>query len=127
MIGEAVIQAILAAARPEAAKAFYTEVLGLKLLGEDQFALLFAGKIGFLRIAKAPAVAPATQAQVAFDIPDIEAAVAALAAKGVAMERYPFLTPPQDAKGVWTAPDGARVAWFRDPDLNLLSLLQRPA
>lgn len=127
MIGEAVIQVILGTARPEAAKAFYTETLGLKLLSEDQFALMFAGKIGFLRLAKLPAVAPSAQSVLALDIPDIESAIDALTARGVAMERYPFLTPPQDAKGVWAAPDGTRVAWFRDPDMNLLSVLQRPA
>jgi hypothetical protein len=45
-----------------------------------------------------------------------------LGAKGVVFARYPFLV--QDSKGVWTAPDGTKVAWFHDPDLNLLSVVQ---
>lgn len=126
MIGDAVIQAILGTARPDAAKAFYTETLGLKLVSEDQFALIFAGKIGFVRLAKLPAVTPYAQPLLGLDIPDMDAAVNALTAKGVTTERYPFLLPPQDARGVWTGPDGTKVCWFRDPDLNLLSLIERP-
>lgn len=124
MIGDAVIQAILGTARAEAAKAFYTDTLGLRLLSEDQYGMIFAAKIGFVRLAKLPAVAPSPQAVLALDIADIEAGVAALTAKGVTLERYAFLQ--QDAKGIWTSPEGAKVCWFRDPDLNLLSLLQRP-
>ncbi len=122
MLSTAVIQAMVGVSRPEAAKTFYTETLGLKLIMEDQFTMLFAGQIGFLRAAKTPAVIPAATAVAAFGVPDVAAAVEALAAKGVKMERFGFLQ--QDAAGVWTAPDGARVAWLRDPDFNLLSIVQ---
>ena len=122
MLGTSVIQALVATARPEAAKAFYGDTLGLKLVAEDAYALLFAGKIGFLRVVKAPGVMPGNQAAVAFSVEDAEVLAAALAAKGVRLERFVFLQ--QDANGLWTAPDGSKVGWFRDPDLNLLSFQQ---
>jgi catechol 2,3-dioxygenase-like lactoylglutathione lyase family enzyme len=122
MLGASVIQAMLATARPDAAKAFYTDTLGLKLVSEDAYALLFAGKIGFLRIVKLPAVMPGSAAVLAFAVANAADAVKDLSAKGVRFERIAFLQ--QDEQGIWTAPNGARVAWFRDPDLNLLSLTQ---
>lgn len=122
MLGDVVIQAMATTARPDAAKTFYGETLGLKLILEDQFAMQFVGAIGFLRIAKVPAVMPATQAVVAFAVADVDANVKALAAKGVRFERFAFLQ--QDEHGVFAGPDGSRTAWFRDPDLNLLSITQ---
>ena len=59
---------------------------------------------------------------VGFEVPDIEAAVRGLGAAGVEMLRYPHFQ--QDALGVWTAPSGARVCWFADPDGNVISLSQ---
>ena len=56
--------------------------------------------------------------------PLTEADLDDLARRGVAFERYDGLQ--QDAAGVWTAPGGARIAWFRDPDGNVLSLTQPP-
>jgi catechol 2,3-dioxygenase-like lactoylglutathione lyase family enzyme len=67
-------------------------------------------------------VVPAPYAVVAFTVGNIEAVVDALAAKGVVFQRYAFFT--QDERGIWTAPEGTRVAWFHDPDLNLLSVVQ---
>jgi catechol 2,3-dioxygenase-like lactoylglutathione lyase family enzyme len=124
MLGDSIIQAMAATARPDAAKAFYQDTLGLKLIAEDQFRLAFAGKIGFLHIAKVPAVMPSAFTVAGFIVEDIEAAVAKLAEKGVGLQRFPFIQ--HDEKGVWTSPDGAKVAWFRDPDMNLLSLTQTP-
>lgn len=60
----------------------------------------------------------------AWESADIGADVAALAARGVAFIRYPFFADSKDAQGIWTAPNGDRVAWFRDPDGNTLSLAQ---
>lgn len=122
MLGDSVIQAMVGTARPDAAKAFYTDVLGLKLIAEDQFALVFVGKIGFLRIAKAPAVAPSAMACLTFVVDNVTGVADALASKGVRFERFAFLQ--QDQRGLWSAPDGSTVGWFRDPDLNLLSIMQ---
>lgn len=122
MLANATLQPMLATARPDAARAFYRETLGLTLKSEDMFALIFAVGAGEVRIAKAPTVTPSLYAVMGFIVEDIASIVTGLAAKSVMFERYSFLA--QDAAGVWDAPGGARVAWFRDPDGNLLSLTQ---
>lgn len=124
MFAHAHLQALIGAARPDDARHFYRDVLGLTLHAEDQFSLTFRFGDAELRIAKVPSVAPSPYAVAGFLVPDASAAAAALTAKGVRLERFPFLI--HDADGVWTGPDGTKVAWFRDPDLNLLSLTQRP-
>ncbi|HYD88189.1 MAG TPA: VOC family protein [Vitreimonas sp.] len=122
MLGSSTITALVGTAKPEAAKAFYGETLGLKFVAEDQFAAIFEGKNLKIRVSKTPVVVPAPYAILSFDVANMEEAVDALAAKGVTFARFGFL--PQDAKGIWSAPDGTKVAWFHDPDLNLLSLVQ---
>lgn len=124
MLGSSTLTVLIGTVQPEAAKRFYGETLGLRFVGEDAFAAVFASKNADIRVSKTPAVVPAPYAVIAFDVADIAAAVDALVAKGVTFARFGFL--PQDARGVWTAPDGAtKVAWFHDPDLNLLSIVQR--
>lgn len=125
MLSQARLQPIVATMRPDAARDFYTGKLGLKLLSEDTFALIFAVGEGTLRVAKAPAVTPSAYATAAFIVADIAAEADALVNGGVAMERYSFLQ--HDERGLWTGPDGTKVAWFRDPDGNLLSLVQHGA
>jgi catechol 2,3-dioxygenase-like lactoylglutathione lyase family enzyme len=122
MLAAAKLQPMLATARAPAARAFYSDTLGLTLVSEDVFALIFAVGADQVRIAKAPLVLPSAYAIMGFIVKDIAADAAALAAKGVTFERYAFLQ--QDSAGIWTAPTGAKVAWFRDPDGNLLSLTQ---
>ena len=124
MLKDAVIQAMVTTTRPEASKKFYQEVLGLRLLSEDQFGIQFAGKIGFLRIAKAPGTIPPAHAVMNFMVDDVVATARALAAHGVKLERYSFLQHDED--GLWTSPEGVKVGWFRDPDLNLIGLTQHP-
>jgi catechol 2,3-dioxygenase-like lactoylglutathione lyase family enzyme len=120
MLKDPMIQAIITTAQPEKSKAFYTDTLGLKLLKDDQFGLIFVGKIGVLRVAKVAAVVPAATAVLGFMVEDVVQTAKDLAARGVKFERYAFLQ--QDELGLWAAPDGAKVGWFRDPDLNLLSI-----
>lgn len=122
MLASATVTALVGAVKPEIAKAFYQDVLGLKFVSEDTYAMVFEGKNARVRVSRVPAVAPAQYAVLAFDVADIEKTVDGLTAKGVIFARYPFFV--QDAQGVWTAPDGTKVAWFHDPDLNLLSVVQ---
>lgn len=123
MLGSATVTALVGTGKPfEVAKQFYGDILGLKLVGEDTFAVVFAGKNASIRVSRVPAVTPAPYSVLAFNVADIGAVVDALAGKGIAFQRYPFFV--QDAKGVWSAPDGTKVAWFHDPDLNLLSVVQ---
>jgi len=123
MLGSATVTALVGTGKPfEIAKQFYGETLGLKLVGEDNFAIVFAGKNASIRVSRVPTVVPAPYSVLAFNVDDIDKAVDALTAKGVVFMRYGFFV--QDAKGVWSAPDGTKVAWFNDPDLNLLSVVQ---
>ena len=122
MLASATMTPLLGTRQPDAAKAFYADTLGLKFINDDGFALVFEGKNATIRISRVPAVTPPAYAVLAFVVDDIDKAVDALAAKGVTFARYTFFV--QDAKGVWAAPDGTKVAWFHDPDMNLLSLVQ---
>lgn len=122
MLNNAILEALVGTARAEAAKAFYSTTLGLTLESEDQFALVFSAQGAKVRLSKVPSVIPSAYAVLGFRVTDLDAVIAGLTKAGVTMERFAFL--PQDHAGVWQAPGGARIAWFRDPDLNLLSLMQ---
>ena len=109
----------------ERAKSFYGDTLGLRLLSEEPpFALVFDAHGIMLRLGMAKQLAPAAGTVLGWQVPDIESVVRALAASGVQFERYQFLT--QDDSGIWTSPTGARVAWFKDPDGNTLSVSEHP-
>ncbi len=106
------------------AKAFYRDKLGLELKSEDPFALVFEAKGTRLHVAIVPEVALANYTVLGWRVADIQATMKLLDGRGVRFERFDFLG--QDKSGVWKAPGGTRVAWFRDPDGNLLSLSQDP-
>ena len=103
-------------------KSFYGDVLGLRLVSDDEFALAFDGHGTQLRIQKVKKVRPHPFTALGWQVPNIRATVVGLAKRGVSFERYAFLE--QDDLGVWKAPGGTQVAWFKDPDGNLLSLSQ---
>jgi catechol 2,3-dioxygenase-like lactoylglutathione lyase family enzyme len=107
---------------PDRAKAFYERTLGFTFLGDDGFALAFDANGTLLRVAKAQAFTPSQATVLGWEVPDLPEAVRALAAQGVQFEQFnlPFLQ--QDALGIWTAPNGDQVAWFKDPDGNTLSV-----
>jgi catechol 2,3-dioxygenase-like lactoylglutathione lyase family enzyme len=104
------------------AKAFYRDTLGLTLVEENSFALVFDSNGVMLRVTNVREMKPAQYTVLGWDVPDVTAAVRQLASKGVVFSRYPGLV--QDDDGIWTAPSGARVAWFPDPDGNMLSVTQ---
>ena len=106
----------------DAARAFYEGKLGFEFVSQDQFAL--ALKIGghFVRISKSPNFTPLRSTVLGWEIENIETVVAWLKQRGVALEKYPFI---QDQElGIWTTPAGSKVAWFKDPDGNVLSVSQ---
>lgn len=117
--------AFAATADADAARAFYRDVLGLTLVHEDLFALVFDANGVPLRLAKVKALTPVSHTVLGWEVGDIAAATTALRGKGVAFERFPHME--QDAAGVWRAPGRAAIVWFRDPDGNLLSFTQPPA
>ena len=105
------------------AKAFYQDVLGLKLVSEDQFATVFDTGGNILRVTPVRERVPAQYTVLGWNVSDIDATVEALTKAGVKFEKYGF--PTQDARGIWTVPGGAaKVAWFKDPDDNILSVAQ---
>ena len=116
------IVAFVATTDPKRAKAFYAKALGLRLVSEDGFALVFDAGGTMLRIATVNALQPAGYTVLGWIVPNIAKAVRALVERGVAFQRYKGM--PQDDLGIWSSPSGARVAWFTDPDGNTLSLTQ---
>jgi catechol 2,3-dioxygenase-like lactoylglutathione lyase family enzyme len=118
------IMAFIATSQPDEALMFYRDRLGLRLAADTESALEFeAGeRPTLLRVQKVAAVTPAPFTVLGWKVPDIADEVDALGKRGIAFERFDGLV--QDERGIWTAPGGARVAWFKDPDGNLLSLTQ---
>jgi catechol 2,3-dioxygenase-like lactoylglutathione lyase family enzyme len=110
---------------PEAALKFYRNTLGLRFLRDDGFALVFDLNGVMLRIGKVPSFTPAQNTVLGWESKDIVAALEGLVKKGVAFERYPNMG--QDERGICTFPNGDKVAWFKDPDGNVLSLSQHAA
>ncbi|MBW8773302.1 MAG: VOC family protein, partial [Gemmatimonadetes bacterium] len=91
----------------------------------DDFALVLDANGVELRLQKVGTLTPPGFTTVGWQVRDLSAVAMALAERGMTFERYPWLE--QDPSGVWLAPSGARIAWFKDPDGNLLSIAQYPA
>ena len=122
MLHSTSLVAFVATAQAEAARHFYESVLGLSLLEDSPFALVFDSNGTTLRVQKVEQVTPAPYTALGWQVTDIEASVRSLRAKGAVFQRYEGLS--QDALGIWKSPSGAKVAWFRDPDGNTLSLTE---
>jgi catechol 2,3-dioxygenase-like lactoylglutathione lyase family enzyme len=104
------------------ARDFYEGKLGFQFVSDDQFALVVRAGETMIRIAKAQDFTPARYTVLGWEVQDIEAMVRWLRERGVVFEKYPFV---QDQElGIWSTPDGAKVAWFKDPDGNVLSVSQ---
>ena len=108
--------------QPERAKAFYRDTMGLRLVSEDQFAIVFDANGTMLRVSVVPEMTPAKYTVLGWDVSDIAAIAKSLTDAGVEFQRYPWMT--HDELGIWTSPSGAKVAWFQDPDGNILSITE---
>jgi catechol 2,3-dioxygenase-like lactoylglutathione lyase family enzyme len=106
----------------EAARAFYEEKLGLKFVSLDQFALVMRTDKNMIRIVKVPTFAPLRSTVLGWEVDDMEAIVAWLVGRGVVFDKYPFVQDQE--RRIWTTPNGDKVAWFKDPDGNVLSVSQ---
>lgn len=106
-------------------RAFYEGVLGLTLISDDPFMLVFDANGTTLRVSLVEHHEPLTGTVLGWEVGGIAAAVGELAAAGVEFARYDGMD--QDELGVWTTPGGGQVAWFHDPDGNTLSLSQEAA
>ncbi len=116
------LMAFVATRDPARAKKFYESRLGLRFVSDDGFALVFDANGTTIRIATVRELNATPYTVLGWEVNDIESAVKELVKAGVACERYGIF--PQDELGIWPAPGGARVAWFKDPDGNTLSLSQ---
>ena len=123
MLADKKLKAFVATTKPGEAKAFYNNILGLKFLSEDEFALEFQANETVLRIAIVQEFKPQPFTVLGWDIDDIVSTIKSLNSKNIFCEKYGFLQ--QDHLGVWTAPNGSKVAWFKDPDGNVLSLTEK--
>ena len=108
--------------QPGVARHFYEHVLGFAFLTDDPFALAFNANDSLLRVLKAKTFSPAAGTVLGWEVADISAFVRELNQRGVTFERFPGM--PQDDLGVCTFPGGDKVAWFKDPEGNVLSLSQ---
>ena len=106
----------------ENARAFYEGKLGFDFVSLDQFALVMRAGENMIRIVKMPDFVPLRSTVLGWEVADVEAAVIWLVDRGVAFEKYPWVQDKE--RGIWTTPDGNKVAWFKDPDGNLLSLTE---
>ena len=107
---------------PEAAKAFYGGVLGFELVDDDTFALVFDANGTMLRVVKAQKFTPSQGTVLGWEVEDLHAAIRGLTPRGVRFEQFNLAFMKQDEFGVWTPPNGDQVAWFKDPDGNVLSI-----
>jgi predicted enzyme related to lactoylglutathione lyase len=125
MLGSADLIAFVPTRDPGKAQKFYEETLGLEFISADPFALVFNAHGTTLRIANVSEVKgfkPAPFTIVGWQVTNVSDTVGDLVKKGVRFERFPGMD--QDGQGVWQSPSGARVAWFKDPEGNILSITQ---
>jgi len=122
ILGSSKIVAFAGVKDAERARTFYRDTLGLRLASEDGFALVFDANGTMLRVSLVREVVAAPYTVLGWEVDDIVAKAKALTSAGVKLERYDFVK--QDELGIWTAPGGTRVAWFKDPDGNLLGISQ---
>ena len=122
MLNNEKIMSFVGVSNADKARAFYRDTLGLSLISEDGFALAFDVNGVMLRVTLVNEVRPQPYTVLGWQVKDATATARALAKAGVPLERYAHV--PQDDDGIWTAPGGAKIAWFKDPDGNILSIAQ---
>jgi catechol 2,3-dioxygenase-like lactoylglutathione lyase family enzyme len=122
MLGSTNIVAFVSTKNSEKARAFYEGLLGLRFVKDDGFAIVLDANGIMVRIAKMQEFTPAQFTVLGWQVSEIETVARALQAKGVHFELFGFFK--QDELGIWTAPTGDKVAWFKDPDGNILSISQ---
>jgi catechol 2,3-dioxygenase-like lactoylglutathione lyase family enzyme len=116
------IIALIVTTRPDESREFYEQRLGLPLVVDEQFALVFDVNGIMLRVTKLETFSPAPFTVLGFDVANISSEITRLTAKGIKFEHFVGLE--QDAQGICTFSNGTQVAWFKDPDGNMLSLTE---
>ncbi len=124
MIENATLKAFVPTVDPERARHFYVDVLGLEFVDVDPFAVTVRYGATPIRLVKVENLSPAPFTILGWDVTDIRRHVRQLADAKLPFMRYEGIEQDEDA--IWTAPGGGRVAWFCDPDGNVLSLSEHP-
>ena len=122
ILGTSDLMAFVPTQNPTEAKNFYENVLGLKLVEDQPFAIVFDANGTMLRVTKVEKFTPAPYTVLGWVVPDIVNTVNSLKQKGIICEQYEGFG--QDTLGIWSSPNGAKIAWFKDPDGNTLSVTQ---
>jgi catechol 2,3-dioxygenase-like lactoylglutathione lyase family enzyme len=120
MLADAKQVAFVGVSDLDAAEEFYGSVLGLALEDARPFSLVAGTGATQLRITLVEEVRAAPYTVLGWQVADLEGEIDRLVEAGVTFNRYDGVD--QDDRGIWTAPSGARIAWFHDPDDNNLSL-----
>jgi catechol 2,3-dioxygenase-like lactoylglutathione lyase family enzyme len=121
MLSKHKIVALVPTSDGDRAKTFYVEKLGLKFLSDDGFAIVLDANGNKVRLTKMREVKPEPFTVLGWEVSNIADAVRGLQGRGVSFELFHDFMK-QDDLGIWTAPDGTKVAWFKDPDGNILSV-----
>ena len=122
MLASKKLKAFVATTNPGKAKSFYKDILGLRLLYEDDYALQFDANGTPLRITTVQELSPQEFTILGWNVDDISSTIRALNDQVVSCIKYNSLS--QDEAGIWISPGGSKVAWFKDPDGNVLSLTE---
>jgi catechol 2,3-dioxygenase-like lactoylglutathione lyase family enzyme len=122
MLADKKLKAFVPTTNADSARAFYRDILGLTLLSDDEYALEFDANGTLLRVTIVPSLTPQGFTILGWNVPDIYTTIQLLNKKGIECNQFDFLE--QDDSGVWKSPGGSKVAWFKDPDGNLLSLTE---
>ncbi|HZW69554.1 MAG TPA: VOC family protein [Hanamia sp.] len=122
MLANKKLKAFVPTIKPEEAKSFYKDVLGLKLLSQDDYALEFEANGTLLRVTIVQELKPQAFTVLGWNVDDIVSIIKSLNDENIFCEKYDFFE--QNDLGIWTSPNGSKVAWFKDPDGNVLSLTE---
>lgn len=124
MLSNSKLQSIICTSRLDDAEKFYRDLLGLEMINKSEGALVFDVNGSDLRISPVSSMTPTEHTALGFSVPDVVNIVSILTDRGIEFERFDGF--PHEPDGIVTTPDGSKVAWFRDPDGNLLSVVQFP-
>ncbi len=122
MLRDQKLRAFIPTVDPDRARRFYVNLLGFNLLSEDYYGMDLETNGSLLRISTVQHFIPHPFTVLGWGVDDLPSVIASMVRRGVIFERYNIIN--QDSSGIWTSPDGTKVAWFKDPDGNLLSLTE---
>lgn len=122
MLASAKLMGFLFTKDYDQSRAFFENNLGFQFVSLDQFALVMKAGGTSIRISKSRTFSPAQGTVLGWEVQNIEAIVDWLTSRGVVFEKYPFVQDRE--RGIWSTPNGDKVAWFKDPDGNVLSVSQ---